>query len=91
MGLMRTMDVDCLIMLRYLRTLSFVNNTFAGPMLDVKKLSASKSLYFSYNHFFGEITDGVILRLTLVSFFCSSKINVVFKITVGSKFSSGLS
>jgi Leucine-rich repeat (LRR) protein len=32
-------------------------NTFAGPMPDVKKLSALRSLYFSYNHFSGEIPD----------------------------------
>jgi hypothetical protein len=57
MGLMGTIDVDCLIMLRCLRTLSFMNNTFAGPMPDVKKLSALRSLYFSYNHFSGEIPD----------------------------------
>lgn len=57
MGLMGTIDVDSLVSLRHLRTLSFMNNTFAGPMPDIKKLSALKSLYLSYNHFTGEIPD----------------------------------
>lgn len=57
MGLMGTIDVESLITLRFLRTLSFMNNTFAGPMPNFKKLSALKSLYLSYNHFSGEIPD----------------------------------
>ncbi|XP_059458959.1 pollen receptor-like kinase 4 [Corylus avellana] len=57
MGLMGTIDVDCLVTLSFLRTLSLMNNTFTGPIPDVKKLSALKSLYLSYNHFSGEIPD----------------------------------
>ena len=57
MGLMGTIDVDALVSLRYLRTISFMNNTFAGPIPSIKKLSALKSVYLSYNHFSGEIPD----------------------------------
>jgi len=56
-GLTGTIDVDSLVSLRHLRTLSFMNNTLAGPMPNIKKLSALKSVYLSYNHFSGEIPD----------------------------------
>ncbi|KAG6727356.1 pollen receptor-like kinase 4 [Carya illinoinensis] len=56
-GLTGTIDVDSLVSLRHLRTLSFMNNTLAGPMPNIKKLSALKSMYLSYNHFSGEIPD----------------------------------
>jgi Leucine-rich repeat (LRR) protein len=58
MLLMGTIDVDSLVALRFLRALSLMNNTFTGPMPDVKKLSALKSLYLSNNRFSGEIPDG---------------------------------
>ncbi|GAA0145602.1 transmembrane signal receptor [Lithospermum erythrorhizon] len=48
-------DVDSLALLPMLRTLSFMNNNFQGPMPNWKKLGALKSLYISGNHFNGMV------------------------------------
>lgn len=50
-------DVDSLVALPLLRTLSIMNNQFEGPMPDFKKLGALKSLYLSDNQFSGPIAD----------------------------------
>ncbi|KAF8392766.1 hypothetical protein HHK36_021003 [Tetracentron sinense] len=57
MGLMGLIDVDSLMGLPNLRTVSFMNNSFEGPMPDIKKLGALKSLFLSNNNFSGEIPD----------------------------------
>ncbi|KAJ7952084.1 putative Receptor protein kinase [Quillaja saponaria] len=57
MGLMGRIDIDSLVALPYLRTISIMNNTFSGPFPDIKKLSKLKSVFLSYNHFTGEIPD----------------------------------
>ncbi|XWS65586.1 hypothetical protein CRYUN_Cryun05aG0126600 [Craigia yunnanensis] len=57
MGLMGVIDIDTLTELPLLRTLSFMNNSFAGPLLDVNKLTSLKALYLSYNRFSGEIRE----------------------------------
>ncbi|XP_027167821.1 pollen receptor-like kinase 1 [Coffea eugenioides] len=48
-------DVDALVPLRSLRTISLMNNSFEGPMPEWKKLGALKSLFLSNNHFSGQI------------------------------------
>lgn len=48
-------DIDSLLPLRFLRTLSFMNNSFKGGMPDWNKLGAVKSLYLSNNNFSGQI------------------------------------
>ncbi|KAI3437272.1 Protein kinase domain-containing protein, partial [Psidium guajava] len=55
MGLEGEIDVDTLMGLPSLRTLSFMNNNFDGPMPEIKKLEALKSLFLSHNRFSGEI------------------------------------
>ncbi|KAL5537671.1 hypothetical protein UlMin_043996 [Ulmus minor] len=55
MGLMGLIHVDTLAKLPTLRSLSFMNNSFEGPMPEVKKLGRLKVLYLSYNKFSGEI------------------------------------
>ncbi|WZZ08696.1 hypothetical protein YC2023_094617 [Brassica napus] len=50
-----SIDIDALAGLTSLRTLSFMNNKFGGPLPEFKKLSALKSLYLSNNQFEGEI------------------------------------
>ncbi|CAM8882456.1 unnamed protein product [Rhodiola kirilowii] len=57
MGLMGFINVDLLSKLPYLRTLSFMNNSFNTPIPDIKKLGGLKSLYLSNNDFSGEIPD----------------------------------
>ncbi|KAK3437503.1 hypothetical protein EUGRSUZ_C02173 [Eucalyptus grandis] len=54
-GLEGEIDVDSLAGLPSLRTLSFMNNSFNGPMPEIKKLGALKSVFLSYNRFSGEI------------------------------------
>lgn len=56
MTLKGTIDIDLLAKLRGLRTLSFMNNSFDGPIPDVKRLSL-RAVYLSYNNFSGEIAD----------------------------------
>ncbi|KAJ6295199.1 hypothetical protein OIU78_023251 [Salix suchowensis] len=57
MGLNGTIDMDILMQLPKLRTLSFMNNSFEGPMPEVKKLASLRNLYLSNNsnNFKGQI------------------------------------
>ncbi|KAL3533214.1 hypothetical protein ACH5RR_006735 [Cinchona calisaya] len=55
MGLKGDINVDALGQLKNLRTISFMNNNFEGPFLEMNKLGALKSLYLSNNKFSGEI------------------------------------
>ncbi|GER45075.1 leucine-rich repeat protein kinase family protein [Striga asiatica] len=64
MNLKGQIDVNALTPLRYLRTLSFMNNSFEGVMPDWKKLGALKSLYLSNNHFSGEVPDDAFKGMT---------------------------
>ncbi|CBI18424.3 unnamed protein product, partial [Vitis vinifera] len=57
LGLNGAIDLDSLSSLRYLRTISFMNNSFEGPLPEIKKLVALKSVYLSNNHFSGDIPD----------------------------------
>ncbi|GLU01108.1 hypothetical protein SLE2022_184330 [Rubroshorea leprosula] len=55
MGLMGQIDIDQLMNLPDLRTLSFMNNSFKGSMPNLKMLSSLRVLYLSYNQFSCEI------------------------------------
>ncbi|KAK3015902.1 hypothetical protein RJ639_007638 [Escallonia herrerae] len=57
MGLGGKIDLNSLVPLSGLRSLSFMNNEFDGPMPDVRKLGALKSLFLSNNRFSGQIPD----------------------------------
>lgn len=57
MSLAGLIDIDTLSELPALRTISFMNNSFGGPLPSVKKLGSLLSVYFSENHFSGEIPD----------------------------------
>ncbi|KAG5538160.1 hypothetical protein RHGRI_025287 [Rhododendron griersonianum] len=57
MGLTGDIDVDALLLLPHLRTLSFTNNKFDGDFPDFYKLGALKSLFLSNNQFSGSIPD----------------------------------
>ncbi len=63
MGLKGVIDVELLKLLPDLRTLSFMNNNFNGPLPDLKKLSALKSVHFSHNKFSGEIPSDAFLNM----------------------------
>lgn len=55
MGLSGTLDLRPLKSLRGLRTLSFMDNEFAGPMPDVRELRGLRAVFLSGNKFSGEI------------------------------------
>ncbi|CAN4089270.1 unnamed protein product [Withania somnifera] len=57
-------DIDSLLPLHFLRTLSFMNNSFKGAIPDWKKLGALKSLYLSNNTFSGQIPDDTFKGMT---------------------------
>ncbi|GMY17685.1 probable LRR receptor-like serine/threonine-protein kinase At4g31250 [Fagus crenata] len=57
MSLSGMIDIDSLVMIPTLRSLSFMNNSFDGPMPTVKKLGWLKVLYLSLNRFSGDIMD----------------------------------
>ncbi|KAJ4835888.1 hypothetical protein Tsubulata_030870, partial [Turnera subulata] len=56
MGLTGRIDIDILVGLPKLRTISFMNNALDGPMPPVKKLTSLKNLYLSNNRFSGKIS-----------------------------------
>ncbi|KAF6167357.1 hypothetical protein GIB67_043218 [Kingdonia uniflora] len=63
MSLTGLVDVDTLMALPDLRTLSFSNNSFDGPMPNLKQLSSLRSFFLSYNRFSGEIPDDAFLGM----------------------------
>ena len=50
-------DVQALLQLRGLRTISLVRNSFTGPIPEFNKLGALRALYLSQNQFSGEIPN----------------------------------
>lgn len=63
LGLSGSIDLDTLSSLSFLRTISFMNNAFQGPMPDIKKLYRLKAIYLSNNLFTGEIPDDAFLGM----------------------------
>ncbi|ESQ30416.1 hypothetical protein EUTSA_v10012173mg [Eutrema salsugineum] len=55
MGLTGRLNLEPLVPMKNLRTISFMNNNFKGPMPEVNRLTSLKSLYLSNNLFSGEI------------------------------------
>ncbi|XP_061361811.1 pollen receptor-like kinase 3 [Gastrolobium bilobum] len=55
LGLSGNIDIEALMEIRTLRTISFVNNSFSGPMPEFNKLGALKAIYLSTNQFSGPI------------------------------------
>lgn len=53
MGLHGAVDVDSLLSLSSLRSISVMNNKLSGPLPEVRKLGALKSVYLSNNNFSG--------------------------------------
>ncbi|QCE13588.1 pollen receptor-like kinase 3 [Vigna unguiculata] len=57
LGLSGPIDVDALAEIRGLRTLSFINNSFSGPIPEFNKLGSIKSLLLTQNRFSGTIPN----------------------------------
>lgn len=66
MGLSGNINVDALLEIPTLRTITLVNNSFSGPIPDFSRIGALKALYLSFNDFSGEIpTDFFSKTLSL--------------------------
>ncbi|KAK7411842.1 hypothetical protein VNO78_03285 [Psophocarpus tetragonolobus] len=57
LGLSGPIDVEALAEIHTLRTLSFVNNSFSGPIPQFNKLGSIKSLLLTQNNFSGSIAS----------------------------------
>lgn len=64
MDLTGQIDVEALVPLHTLRSISLMNNKFEGEMPDWRKLGALKSLFLSGNNFSGEIKDDAFANMT---------------------------
>ncbi|KAL3644261.1 actin-regulating kinase prk1 [Castilleja foliolosa] len=66
MGLEGTIDVDALSKLPNLRAFSFMDNNFVGPLPNLTRLPALKSIYLSNNQFSGEIQPDLFFGMSLL-------------------------
>ncbi|WJX75021.1 non-specific serine/threonine protein kinase [Trifolium repens] len=57
MGLTGNINIESLASMPMLRMVSLMNNTFVGPLPNIKMLPHLRSVYLSYNHFSGQIPD----------------------------------
>ncbi|XP_075523308.1 pollen receptor-like kinase 3 [Primulina tabacum] len=64
MGLSGKIDVDALVSLSGLRSISFTSNSFSGQIPDFRKMGALKGLYLSGNKFSGEIPSDYFTAMT---------------------------
>ncbi|XP_075509110.1 pollen receptor-like kinase 4 [Primulina tabacum] len=64
MGLKGVVDVEALAQMPNLRTISFMNNNFDGPLPDLHKLGAIKTIYLSYNQFSGDVPPSVFTGMS---------------------------
>lgn len=55
LGLSGKIDIDSLLQIPSIRTISFANNSFDGPIPEFNKLGALKALYLAQNQFSGPI------------------------------------
>lgn len=63
MGLSGIIDIEALLALSALRTISIVNNSFSGSIPEFNRLGALKTIYISGNQFSGEIPSDYFVRL----------------------------
>ncbi|PIN08480.1 Serine/threonine protein kinase [Handroanthus impetiginosus] len=62
-GLSGKIDVDALVSLSGLRSLSFVGNAFSGPIPEFHRMNNLRGLYLSRNQFSGEILSDYFTKL----------------------------
>ncbi|XP_027192461.1 pollen receptor-like kinase 3 [Cicer arietinum] len=63
MGLLGKIDVDALLELKALRTISFVNNSFSGSIPELNRIGFLKAMYLSGNNFSGHIPKEYFMRM----------------------------
>ncbi|XP_071740759.1 pollen receptor-like kinase 4 [Rutidosis leptorrhynchoides] len=64
MGLNGTIDMDILAEITSIRSLSFMNNSFEGPMVNVLKIGPLRNIFLSNNKFSGEIRSDAFSGMT---------------------------
>lgn len=62
-GLSGTIDVSALGAIRGIRTISFYNNSFSGPIPDFSNLGPLRAIYLSSNQFSGAIPSEYFARM----------------------------
>ena len=72
MGLNGNIDLTSLASMSALRTISLMNNTFVGPLPNIKMLPRLRAIYLSYNHFSGQIPDDAFLGMNRLRKACLS-------------------
>ncbi|OWM66557.1 pollen receptor-like kinase 3 [Punica granatum] len=63
MNLSGKIDVDALLAIPGLRTISFVNNSFSGPIPEFNRMGTLKAIYLSDNQFSGEIAGDYFAKM----------------------------
>ncbi|CAN1169111.1 Pollen receptor-like kinase 3 [Linum perenne] len=63
LGLSGKIDVDALLHISSLRTLSFANNSFSGDIPQLNRLSYLRTVYLARNNFSGQISPGFFLKM----------------------------
>lgn len=63
MGLSGKVDVNALLQLPGLRSISLMNNTFSGPIPKFSEFSVLKAIYLSRNQFSGEISSDYFAKM----------------------------
>ena len=63
LGLYGLIDLETLSSLKFLRILSLMNNSFEGPMPEIKRIVGLKSIFLSNNRFSGDIPDDAFLGI----------------------------
>ncbi|XP_052198439.1 pollen receptor-like kinase 3 [Diospyros lotus] len=63
MGLSGNIDVDALLQLDTLRTITLANNSFSGPIPPFNRIGPLKALYLSFNSFSGEIPSDFFSKM----------------------------
>ncbi|XAR67214.1 Non-specific serine/threonine protein kinase [Bertholletia excelsa] len=63
MDLSGKIDIDALLEIPTLRTITLVNNQFSGPIPDFNRIGFLKALYLSFNSFSGEIPPDFFTKM----------------------------
>ncbi|XAR51071.1 Non-specific serine/threonine protein kinase [Bertholletia excelsa] len=63
MGLSGEINLDALLQINSLRTISLLRNFFSGPIPEFNRLGALKALYLSFNNFSGEIPPDFFAKM----------------------------